>query len=74
MRIPAYLEAKGEGESAFAMRAGVQPQTFRNIVRNGSIPRLDNALKIFRASIAARTESGECIELDDMLPEADAAS
>ncbi len=69
MTITEYLQATGEGESEFAMRAGVQPQTFRNIVKHGATPRLDTALKIHNASVKRPAGAqAEHITLYSMLP------
>ena len=68
MTINEYLEATGERESAFAMRAGVLPATLTRIARTERRPRLDIALQIHDASLARPTEDGGVIELRDMLP------
>ncbi len=68
MRISDYLEARGERQSAFAMRAGVLPQTLFNIIKFEQRPRLDIALQLHDASLKRPTKDGGVIELRDMLP------
>lgn len=49
MRLPDYLQSRGESQSAFAKRAGI-PQSTVNLICNGSGTRTETAIKIVDAT------------------------
>jgi predicted transcriptional regulator len=67
MRLPDYLTARDESQSAFAKRAGL-PQSTVNLVCQGSGTRVETALKIIRASRDEPAPGGGTVTLEDLVP------
>jgi predicted transcriptional regulator len=66
MRLPEYLESRGESQAAFARRTGI-PQSTVNLICNGKGTRVDTAIRIIQATRDEPAPDGGTVRIEDLV-------